>query len=562
MNRLNVVLLLCGAISVLAGRDAGPGRNLLQAPAVCAAPQGCDKCPQGCATTAGSCVRIGTSGFFKCKQCAHPSRRPSADGSCAVAKPEHTDVLHAPNGKGVQLQRQAKCTPCPGGRKTKNGLDDNVLFPGNPTVPSVTPAYEVNYGSDGAGETTKTSAADCLVPPGFYATGGGSLTRCPKGEYRAGYVAVGPNSRKCFRCPRGTTTYASSSPSPAFCDQLLPGYYWVDPTKRIDFSDNTVINAATATAVCPTDSYWSCPEGTSTPPTCNNEVYQVAGGGFFSPRACCTQPGFGFDGVQAAPCAQGTYSAGDTTGAACVACTAGFTTTNLGSVGQVDCNGSQAGPRTGFSFFYNGQDNAVEVSTTSEPGAVSVQQCLLEFAPIQDANWFLAGVSTPAGATDPTACLNACKANLLCQFFTFNHANNQCALRLSSPGTATRKVAFKVLAGAGNRRRSLLATNSSTVKPKDVGSGVWSWWSDANTAPIGTPLTPTSGPTNSFTACLDACNDNPTCAAVIFVVDPLNNFSSCTFAKGEVTEPSGGSAQRSMIRFRTDTSDRPNITPL
>lgn len=48
-----------------------------------------------------------------------------------------------------------------GGRKTKNGLDDNVLFPGNPTVPSVTPAYEVNYGSDGAGETTKTSAADC-----------------------------------------------------------------------------------------------------------------------------------------------------------------------------------------------------------------------------------------------------------------------------------------------------------------------------------------------------------------------------------------------------------------
>lgn len=52
-----------------------------------------------------------------------------------------------------------------------------------------------------------------------------------------------------------------------------------------------------------------CPANTFTTGSgvCGNSgSYRAPGsGGFFDPRACCTRPGWGYDGVRAAVCAQG-----------------------------------------------------------------------------------------------------------------------------------------------------------------------------------------------------------------------------------------------------------------
>jgi hypothetical protein len=52
---------------------------------------------------------------------------------------------------------------------------------------------------------------------------------------------------------------------------------------------------------CPINTYTAATEGTCA----NSTLYRSSGGGFFDPLACCTKPGWGFDGVQAAVCAQG-----------------------------------------------------------------------------------------------------------------------------------------------------------------------------------------------------------------------------------------------------------------
>jgi hypothetical protein len=126
------------------------------------------------------------------------------------------------------------------------------------------------------------------------------------------------------------------------------------------------------------------------------------------------------------------------------------------------------------------------------------------------------------------------------------------------------KIAYKVL-GSNNlgteRRRSLLASNSSSkAAPKELGSGVWSWWNDDNAASIGSSHT-VSGVSASPTvdSCLMACNDDSECAAVIFSfasIDPLPatlaTTDACRFRKGEVTVPSAAddSGKHSMIRYR------------
>jgi hypothetical protein len=55
-----------------------------------------------------------------------------------------------------------------------------------------------------------------VVPPGFYAVRNRAV-RCPKGEYRSGYLAPSDSTNKCTRCPRGTTTWGSGSPSIEYC---------------------------------------------------------------------------------------------------------------------------------------------------------------------------------------------------------------------------------------------------------------------------------------------------------------------------------------------------------
>jgi hypothetical protein len=63
---------------------------------------------------------------------------------------------------------------------------------------------------------------------------------------------------------------------------------------------------------CPLHTYTTVPN-TLVPSSQCNEMHSSymngATGGFFDPQACCTLPGWGFDGVQAAVCAKGGHSA-------------------------------------------------------------------------------------------------------------------------------------------------------------------------------------------------------------------------------------------------------------
>ncbi|WIA23304.1 hypothetical protein OEZ85_000071 [Tetradesmus obliquus] len=170
------------------------------------------------------------------------------------------------------FKRQDDCTPCPSGLKTDNGLPNTIDFvPSSVTVPS---GYTKQY-TDTAGTTQQTSSAACKVPPGWYVTSSNKVIRCPRGEYREGYVATtATGANKCVRCPRGTTTYAAASPTKLFCDVLVPGHYWIDPATRPGVG--TV--AVQYTRICEQKSY--CPGGY---PTDNPD----AGGTVFDGKVAC-----------------------------------------------------------------------------------------------------------------------------------------------------------------------------------------------------------------------------------------------------------------------------------
>jgi hypothetical protein len=123
------------------------------------------------------------------------------------------------------------------------------------------------------------------------------------------------------------------------------------------------------------------------------------------------------------------------------------------------------------------------------------------------------------------------------------------------------RIAYKVLAGnvlgAENRKRSLLG-----AKPKEYGSGVFSWWADnANdAAQIGDTFTPAGPIPNTITGCLTVCNDEPACAAVAITLSgPTANTlasspSPCVFKRAIVTVPSASpdTYRRTLVKYRTN----------
>lgn len=133
--------------------------------------------------------------------------------------------------------------------------------------------------------------------------------------------------------------------------------------------------------------------------------------------------------------------------------------------------------------------------------------------------------------------------------------NNNLIHLLLPPHCSTR-IAYKVIAGNGlgpeGRRRSLLGG----AKPKEMGSGVWSWFIDSNTHQVGADLTISLNPALTVTDCLKACNDEPACAAVVLVFALPDVLTTCSFKQGVVAmpqaddHPGGDTGKRSMIHYR------------
>ncbi|WIA44263.1 hypothetical protein OEZ86_010566 [Tetradesmus obliquus] len=202
--------------------------------------------------------------------------------------------------------RLNRCTPCPSGMRTDGGLADAEW----PEITSVPTGYMRTF-TDIAEVNGAVTAAACKVPPGYYVISSNKVVRCPKGEYRAGYTVVGLATSKCDRCPRGTTTFRSGSPSIAYCDQLLPGHYWFfsGNVPAAKYGTTPAVPTSDVTAVCPRGSY--CPGGY---PSSNIDSGQIQCGaadsslwtraaGARSPNDCRVPPGHKYVGGKVVPCA-------------------------------------------------------------------------------------------------------------------------------------------------------------------------------------------------------------------------------------------------------------------
>lgn len=212
-------------------------------------------CPSGCDTTPGACIIDSTSGMFRCTRCLN-KRVPRSDGSCgcnpgmylANDPPTCTDCevgFYCPGGraaasiryscdwaanatteglttKSVRANSRAGCVNKPGYRYIPStvGQPTAALCPANTFSQGLARQARCNpcpagLKTDPAGDAVRSSAAVCRVPPGWF-YGATAAARCPRGEYRSGYVTV-TEGYSCMRCPNGTTTRYSSSNGIAHC---------------------------------------------------------------------------------------------------------------------------------------------------------------------------------------------------------------------------------------------------------------------------------------------------------------------------------------------------------
>uniref|UniRef100_A0A383VFK1 Apple domain-containing protein n=1 Tax=Tetradesmus obliquus TaxID=3088 RepID=A0A383VFK1_TETOB len=402
---------------------------------------------------------------------------------------------------------------------------------------------------------------------------GVKATTCSKDTYNDG--ASDPADR-CKTCPDGRTTADDSTRNALFeCDLTLPGWGWPSGTFNagtdsaltrcsVGFYSTGGVVASTACEQCDkglttrdvgsksSSACDVCPVGEGQGTTNNGNAYAPTDK---------TAPWCG-------PCLEGYY--GDANRAA-------------NSLGCVACPST----KSVFRFYNAGGNKPIEVGATTEKGAASVQQCVAKFAPIiDDDNWYMpvdadvADVLTSitSAATD-VKCMEACENNVDCQFFTWDYTTGSTAacrhrIRGSGQNNAKTKIAFKTIAASNlagdettSRRRAMLAANNTTRsgKPAAMGSGAWSWWNDQNALNFGNKMTTLSG--SGVVDCLKKCNDDEKCAAVFFkftgTETTLTSTSvvECTFLEGKTTTPSDGDAEsalRSMIRYRTDATERPS----
>ncbi|WIA43771.1 hypothetical protein OEZ86_010194 [Tetradesmus obliquus] len=603
---------------------------------------------------------------------------------------------------GIYTSPCAQSSYCPGGYPTDtDNFDGRFMCPNG--------LWTKNIGA--------TADTDCLIPPG-HKLALGTVTKCSNdpGEYAPTWRRPGTGADSCKVCGSGIQSddveplgvfgldasgfVAAAGPvlkvpqtsASCFIEKgqgtmlVSPGTSTADPVYRaVNCVGNNygVANKQYELRLSPckdcptnmqTDASGVCYTGGS-----NYKALTTTGkGGFFDPGACCTKPGWGYDGVRASICAAGTYnpatsepadkckdcppgtttnpstptlpsyvddimdcsntlpgfgaqSAGDVpgnpaglqecpigtfstgftainAGGNCVGCPLGKSTRFEGATRNTECDVCPAGqgstapasvacaacpvgqfgdisrpggtyacsacPGTAgssFNFQINNSPNTVSVNPVSEGGATSAQSCLLEFAAIEADNWYLptaAGLNLETSSqADAAACMTACRndVNALCEFFTYDYLDGTCYYRKAGlTPTGTMKIAYKVLAGNGlgseNRKRSLLGG----VKRKEIGSGIFSWFDDDEADQIGDTIT-TMSAANTVAACLQQCNDEAACAAVVLRFNVpgsatlISASNRCVFKRGIVSVPSGSSlpsdsTKRTMVRYRTEAS--------
>ncbi|KAF8057265.1 hypothetical protein HT031_006073 [Scenedesmus sp. PABB004] len=272
------------ALLALAGSAAagGAGRRLMQSDG------GQDNCPDGC--EANSCVPAATAGGFRCTNCLG-NRVVSRDGSCGCRPGLYlvssTDgnctacpvgsfcpggsmtASVGPNGlqscnfnnatdpnntetattwglttRGPRSSSRSACVNKPGFFYIRGDASNNPSAQPCPAhsysngfrrQPACTPCakglktVDVVIGTSTTWPQARTNVSVCLVESGrFWSLSSGAM-RCPRGEWRAGWVAPGDaGSDKCNKCARGCTTVTAGKSSGNDCKVLLPSFQWTN----------------------------------------------------------------------------------------------------------------------------------------------------------------------------------------------------------------------------------------------------------------------------------------------------------------------------------------------
>ena len=92
----------------------------------------------------------------------------------------------------------------------------------------------------------------------------------------------------------------------------------------------------------------------------------------------------------------------------------------------------------GFSFDYNGTNQAFAPAPVARNGSDNAGDCLAAYAQVEDGAWFLGGsasLTSVGAATTFQACVDACSADDSCQYVTFDYDANTCQKKVDGSGT-------------------------------------------------------------------------------------------------------------------------------
>lgn len=238
---------------------------------------------------------------------------------------------------------------CPGGAPgtTTFNTSDVASADGTTIIACDNGAWTFGLGS--------TAVSQCLTPPGYYTTGG-ATAKCGAGTYRAEWTTPSAAS-SCTTCGNGISTdevdqitaydIASQAPSTVSVSGSAGACYIVagqglyynaaaQSFRAVNCSSNNygVANTTYGLSASPCR---DCPANLVTSGDLST-TYKNGAIGFYSPLACVTQPGYGYNGRASYQCRAGSYNAGNNY-AACQECGEGKTTADLAAsqVSVSDC---------------------------------------------------------------------------------------------------------------------------------------------------------------------------------------------------------------------------------
>lgn len=231
---------------------------------------------------------------------------------------------------------------------------------------------------------------------------------------------------------------------------------------------------------------------------------------------------------------------------------------------------------TGFSFEWMMNQDTYQSRAVAIDGAASAGECLSEFAQIVDGAWYIEmgplpgmsqltafdtqspanPVNTNTSANTHAECMSQCVGN--CMFATFDYRNKRCLIHWGKPPTYVGSdiVAIKNVASGDVGVSSLENEGKAGAPPV----GKFTFWRDEYSQEIkGQSGIIHTVPATGYQDCLNRCDDDVKCAAVIFdiYVQASQRWLNCRKVVGVETV---GVFLRTMTRAVTTRQAFPDLS--